>query len=179
MLSSRKQYFFISRRIFSTLRRHLKADRFLFSGLIIMRAYFFYRTHNFLYIIAPKSSHCERYFRSHLKYELAPSDAKVKRLFKKKERLISEITAAYAKTSRLRKQYRTIMKKLRDLGNRKDRNILELEIDEILSNKQLPALEALNSLSPRPFFFTVPVGKRSTNPFFRLLNSFSRNAEMP
>jgi hypothetical protein len=91
------------RRTSSTLRRHFKADRLLFSGLIIMRAYSFCRTHNFLYVIAPEFSYYERYFRSYLKCELAPPDAKVERLFKKEERLISEITAAYAKTSRLRK----------------------------------------------------------------------------
>jgi hypothetical protein len=91
------------RRTFSTLRRYLKANRFLSSGLIIMRACSFYRTHNFLYIMAPESPYCERYFRFYLKYKLAFPDAKAERLLKKKERLISEIAAAYAKTSRLRK----------------------------------------------------------------------------
>jgi hypothetical protein len=120
------------RRIFSILRRYLKADRFLSSGLIVMRACSFYRTHNFLCVITPESSHCERYFRSHLKYELTPPDAKAERFLKKKERLASEITAAYTKITRFRKQYRAIIKKLRDLGNREDRNILELKMDEII-----------------------------------------------
>jgi hypothetical protein len=71
------------------------------------------------------------------------------------------------------------MKKLRDLSSREDRNILELEINKILSNKQLPVLEILNSLSFRSFSFTVPVGKGSIDPFFRLLNSPNRSAEMP
>jgi tRNA(Ile)-lysidine synthase TilS/MesJ len=93
------------RRIFNTLRRHFKADRFLSSGLIIMRAYFFYHIYNFLYVITPESPYCERYFRSYLECELAPSDAKTERLFKEKERLTSEIIAAYAKITRLRKQY--------------------------------------------------------------------------
>jgi len=53
--------------------------------------------------MALESSHYERYFRSYLKYELALPDAKVKRLFKKKERFAFEITVIYAKTSRLRK----------------------------------------------------------------------------
>jgi hypothetical protein len=91
------------RHISSTLRRYLKADRFLSSGLIIMRAYSYYRTHNFFYVIAPESLYCERYFRSYLKYKLAPPDIKIKRLLKEKERLISEITAVYAKITRLRK----------------------------------------------------------------------------
>jgi hypothetical protein len=150
----------MSRRIFSILRRHFKADRFLFSGLIVMRAYFFYRTYNFLYVIAPESSHYERYFRSYLECELAPLNAKVERFFKEEKRLISEIAAIYAKITRLRKQYRVIMKKLRDLGNRKDRNILEFKMDEIMiSNlsemlqKRIILLEILNSLSPRSSSF--------------------------
>jgi tRNA(Ile)-lysidine synthase TilS/MesJ len=68
-----------------------------------MRAYSFYRTYNFFCVITPESPYCERYFRSHLKCELAPSDAKAERFFKKKKRLTSEITAAYAKITRLRK----------------------------------------------------------------------------
>jgi hypothetical protein len=128
--------------------------------------------------MAPEFSYCERYFRSHLKYELAPPDAKTKRLFKKKKRLASKITATYTKTSRFRKQHRAVIKKLRDLSNREDRNILELEIDKILSDEQLPILKTLNSLSSRPFSFTVPVGERFINPFFRFLDSPDRNAEV-
>jgi hypothetical protein len=93
----------MSRRTFSTLRRYFKANRLLFSGLIVMRVCSFYRIYNFLYMMAPESSHCERYFRFYLEYELAPSDAKIKRLFKEKKRLVSEITVIYAKISRLRK----------------------------------------------------------------------------
>jgi hypothetical protein len=65
---------------------------------------------------------------------LAPLDAKAERLFKKKERLAFEIIAIYAKITRLRKQYRAVMKKLRDLGSRENRNILELEMNEIMVN---------------------------------------------
>jgi hypothetical protein len=40
-------------------------------------------------------------------------------------------------------------------------------------------LGALNSPSPRSFFFTVPAaGKGSDNPFFRLLDSPGKSAEM-
>jgi tRNA(Ile)-lysidine synthase TilS/MesJ len=120
------------RRTSSTLRRHFKADRLLFSGLIVMRAYSFCRTYNFLCVITPEFSYCERYFRSYLECELAPLNAKAERLFKEKERLTFKIVAAYAKITRLRKQYRAIMKKLRDLGSREDRNILELKIDEVM-----------------------------------------------
>jgi hypothetical protein len=120
------------RRISNTLRRYFKANRFLFSGLIVMRVCFFYRSYNFLCVITPESLYYERYFRSHLKCELAPSDAKIERLFKEKKRFASEIAAVYAKITRFCKQHRAIMKKLRDLGNRKDRNILEFEIDKVM-----------------------------------------------
>jgi hypothetical protein len=85
MLSPRKQCLSMPRRTSSTLRRHLKADRLLSSGLIVMRACFFCRIHNFFCLITPEFSYCERYFRSHLKCELASSDAKAERLLKKKK----------------------------------------------------------------------------------------------
>jgi hypothetical protein len=65
------------------------------------------------------------------------------------------------------------------LDSREDRNIFELEMDKILSNRQLSALKALNFFSSRSFSFTVPVGgKGFINLFFRLLDFFSKNAEM-
>jgi hypothetical protein len=91
------------RYISSILRRHLKADRLLFSGLIVMRAYSYYRIYNFLYVITPESLYYERCFRSYLEYELILPDVKAERLFKEKERLIFEIVTAYAKITRLRK----------------------------------------------------------------------------
>jgi hypothetical protein len=68
-----------------------------------MRAYSFCYTHNFFYVITPESSYYERYFRSHLKCELALLNVKAERLLKKKERLASEIATAYAKITRFRK----------------------------------------------------------------------------
>jgi hypothetical protein len=151
------------RRIFSILRRHLKADRLLFSDFIVMRACSFYRIHNFLCVVTPESSYCERYFRSYLKCELAFLDAKTERFLKEKERLASEIAAVYTKITRFRKQYRAVIKKLRDLGNREDRNILELKINEIMISdlpeilqKKIILLEILNSPSPRFSFFFNP-----------------------
>jgi hypothetical protein len=46
------------------------------------------------------------------------------------------------------------------------------------SDEQFSTLEALNSPSFRPFFFTVSVGERFINPFFRLLDSSGKSAEM-
>jgi aminoglycoside N3'-acetyltransferase len=99
-----------------------------------MRACFFYHIYNFFCVITPEFSYCERYFRSYLKCELAFLNAKAERLLKEKKRLTFEIAAAYTKITRFRKQYRTVIKKLRDLGSREDQNILKLEIDEIIIN---------------------------------------------
>jgi hypothetical protein len=93
----------MSRRISNILRRHFKADRLLSSNLIVMRAYSFCRIYNFFCVIAPEFPYCERYFRSYLKCELTPLNAKAERLFKKEKRLASEIAAAYAKIIRFRK----------------------------------------------------------------------------
>jgi hypothetical protein len=63
-------------------------------------------------MIASESLYYERYFRSYLKYKLAFFDVKAERFFlKKKKRLVSEIAAAYAKITCLRKQHRAVMKK--------------------------------------------------------------------
>jgi hypothetical protein len=71
------------------------------------------------------------------------------------------------------------MKKLRDLGSREDRNILEFKIDKMLSDKQFPALRALNSFSFRSFSFTVFIRKEGfTDPFFKFLDFLGRNAEV-
>ena len=70
------------------------------------------------------------------------------------------------------------MKKLRDLGSRENRNILEFEINEMLSNRQFSVLKALNSLSSRPFSFIVPVKKGFTDPFFKLLDFSNKSAEV-
>jgi hypothetical protein len=50
----------------------------------------------------------------------------------------------------------------------------------VKGDKQLPALKALNSFSPRLFFFIIPVKKeRFTDPFFRLLDSLNKSAKVP
>jgi hypothetical protein len=46
-------------------------------------------------------------------------------------------------------------------------------------DRQFPTLKALNFPSPRPFSFTIPVGKEEfTNPFLRLLDSPGKNTEI-
>jgi hypothetical protein len=70
---------------------------------------------------------------------------------------------------------------MRNLDNRKARNILELEMDEIIINavKRVILLKALNSFSPRFFsFINLIVGEGFINPFFRFLDSSGKSAEM-
>jgi hypothetical protein len=70
---------------------------------------------------------------------------------------------------------------MRDLNNRKTRNIFELKMNEIVADtvKRIILLKALNSPSPRSFSFTnLIIKERFTDPFFRLLNSFNKSAEM-
>jgi hypothetical protein len=63
------------------------------------------------------------------------------------------------------------MKKLRDLNSREDRNILNLEMDELAAEavKEIVSLKALNSPSPRSFSFFDSA----------LLGSPDKTVEMP
>jgi hypothetical protein len=71
---------------------------------------------------------------------------------------------------------------MRNLDNRKARNILELEVDEIVADaaEGVISLRALNFFSPRPSsFINLIVGEGFTNLFFGLLNSSGKSAEVP
>jgi len=134
------------------------------------------------------SEYCSIYVRANRSYELALSYQKIKRLNKIKDKLVQKIIKTEIKLFRLRKQRRLFQKKRRALGARELQNIEKLKIDEIITedmkifkgNRQFPAPEILNSFSPRPFSFTVPVGRKgSTDPFLRLLNSPGKNTKVP
>ena len=78
-----------------------------------------------------------------------------------------------------------LLKKIRDLGNRKARNIFKIEMDEIVSDLseisrgEVTLSGALNSFSSRFIFFIIPVkGERFTNLFFGFLGSFSRSIKI-
>jgi hypothetical protein len=52
-------------------------------------------------------------------------------------------------------------------------------MDEILAETLIKPMKVLNPFSSRSSFFTILTkGERFTNPFFRLLNSLNRNAEI-
>jgi hypothetical protein len=150
-----------------------------------MRSCRFYISRNFLCVISNLSEHYEQYFRSKRFCELTPPNAEIERLLRQKKKFFDKAIKAKAKITRFAKQYKLIMQKLRELDRREKQNILKLKINEIMANRavkenrQLLTLKVLNSPSPRSFSFTVPViGKGSTNPFLRLLNSLNKNAEI-
>ena len=134
------------------------------------------------------SEHCSTCVRAGRSCELAPPYQEMERLDKVEDKLAQEMMEAEAKLLRLRKQRRLLQKKRRALGARELQNVEELEIDEMMTegveifegDGQLPAPGALNSPSPRPSSFTVPVGgEGSTDPFLGLLDSPGRSAEVP
>jgi len=70
---------------------------------------------------------------------------------------------------------------MRDLGNREARNILELEVDEIVANaaERVVLLRALNFFSPRSSSFTnLFMGERITDLFFKFLDSSDKSVKM-
>jgi hypothetical protein len=76
---------------------------------------------------------------------------KVDRLLTKKEKLRDQVLEAETKALRLRKQARILRKKARELSDREDRNILDLEIDEALAEALAEALDPeLPRSSPAP-----------------------------
>jgi hypothetical protein len=75
------------------------------------------------------------------------------KLSEQENKLLNQITKNKAKTRRLRKQRRLLLKKMRNLSDREAQNIFELKIDEILSKVPIKSAEILNPFSPRFFFF--------------------------
>jgi hypothetical protein len=66
--------------------------------------------------------------------------AEVDRLGEKEEKLRSEAMALELKVLRLRKQARALRKKMRELGDREEQNILDLKMDEALAEALDPEL---------------------------------------
>lgn len=180
MLSPRKHRFLMPRsrsQITSSLRRQRKADRLLFTGVFVMRPCAYCSTRGFLCVLGAESPHCERCYRANRQCELAPPDAEIERLLKQERKLFGEAKEAQAKAIRLSKQRRAILKRVRDLSEREDQNILELELDEMVElesfsvegtegvipevgemSSEAPAepAEVLNPSSPRSSSFLDP-----------------------
>jgi hypothetical protein len=83
--------------------------------------------------------------------------AEVDRLGEKEEKLRSEALALELKVLRLRKQARALRKKMRELGDRKEQNILDLEMDEALAealDPELPRSSPALGVPPSPAGFS-------------------------
>jgi hypothetical protein len=127
-----------------------------------MRPCFYYSIRGYLYVFSFKSAHYKRYFRVNRQCELAPSDAEIERFYKEAKKLFDGAKKARVKAVYLIKQRRIIFKRFRDLSDREDRNILELELNEMVDLKiderignipERTSSEILNLFSPRSFSF--------------------------
>jgi hypothetical protein len=118
--------------ITSSLRRQRKANRLLFTDVFVMRPCAYCSTRGFLCVLGAESPHYERCYRANRQYKLAPPDAEIERLLKQERKLFGETKEAQAKTIRLSKQRRAILKRVRDLSKREDQNILKLELNKMV-----------------------------------------------
>jgi hypothetical protein len=155
----------------STSRQFRKADRLLQTGFFVMRPYSYCTSRRFLYVLSSESPYYKRYFRINRQCELAPADTEIERLHKQLKKFfngareaLDRLKKARAKAVRLAKQRRIILKRLRDLSDRENQNILKLEINEMVELESFLAEDmgkvisskALNSFSPRTFSFLNP-----------------------
>jgi hypothetical protein len=104
----------------STLRRFRKANRLLQTGSLIMRSYSYCSTRGYFCVLSSESAHYKRCFRVNRQYELAPSDTKIERLYKKVRKLFDEVKETRIKAVCLTKQRRAIFKRFRALSDRED-----------------------------------------------------------
>jgi len=114
------------------LRRFRKADRFLQTGFFVIRLCSYYFIRDFFYIFNSESPHYERYFRVNRQCKLILFDTEIERLYKKAKKLFNGAKETRAKTVRLTKQRRAVLKRLRALNDKENQNIFELELNEII-----------------------------------------------
>jgi hypothetical protein len=165
-------------------RRCRRADLILSLGVPVMRPCQSCVSARLLCVVSSASEHCEQCVRRGRTCELAPPDREITRLDREQKELFDKASAAkavaaqaLAKANRYTKQRRLALKRIKELGRREDQNILELEVDEmltdgaavvgglemdesLLSEPLVPLVDspsgALNSPSPRPFSFLDP-----------------------
>ena len=88
---------------------------------------------NELCVISRESDSCELCVRHHRSCDLAPlSDRELDKLHSEAQRFDDQEAELIAKLARIRRQRRSVLKKLRDLNDREARNILKLEAEEML-----------------------------------------------
>jgi hypothetical protein len=124
----------------SSTRRHRRADLLLSFGTFAMRPCAFCTSRGVLCVVSALDDRCEQCMRNQRRCELAPPWEKCERLVKQSEKLQTEALKAEVKAIRLRRQRRSVLKKLKEIDARERLNIEELEIDEA-------AVEALEPLA--------------------------------
>jgi hypothetical protein len=119
----------------STLRRYRRADRISNEGILTMRpcAHYIASDPPILCVVSPLSEKCAQYHHLNRPYDLASPWDEFDRLQKQSDQLQAAALEAEAKAHRLRKQRRTLLKKLKALEDREERNIEEMEVDELIA----------------------------------------------
>jgi hypothetical protein len=115
-----------------------------------MRPYSTYVLRGLLCQTSEASDHYVECYRTHRRYELASPMVEVERLGAKVDTLREQRLEAERKAIRLRKQERALIKKMRELGNREDQNILDLEIEEEMEEAAKRALSSSSDPSELP-----------------------------
>jgi hypothetical protein len=152
----------------STLRRYRQADKILSCGVLAMRPCSHCVSSASLCVVSNTSEKCEQCHRFGRPCDLASPWVEFDRLQKQSEDLQAKAIEAEAKAHRLRKQRRVLLKKMKALGDREEKNIEEMEADEA-SAEVVSAPVA--SASPGP---TSPTGLSLVS-----FGSFGRTSPVP
>jgi hypothetical protein len=124
---------------------------------------------NTFYVVFFSFFKYKQYVRHNRQYKLASPVDQLDKLSEQENKLLNQITESKTKTRRLRKQRRLLLKKIRNLGDRKAQNIFKLKINKMLSEAPVKPAEILNPFSSRFFsFFNLA-----------LLGSFNRTPAEP
>jgi hypothetical protein len=113
-----------------TLRRHARADNILAFGIFTMRPCSSYMSFGVLCVLSPVDERCEQCYRNQRPCELAPPWTEFAQLQKEKEKVQQQRLESELKTVRLRKQKRSLLKRIKALSDKEELNILDLEVDE-------------------------------------------------
>jgi hypothetical protein len=110
--------------------------------------------------VSEASDYYIKYYRTHRRCELVSFIAEVERLIIKAEVLRKQRLEAKRKAIRLRKQERALYKKIRELGDREDQNILNLEAEETVERAPTASLDSpeLPNSAPTLEFPSSPAG---------------------
>src|SRR5450755_435002 len=120
----------------STLRRAQRADFLLRTGTVAMRPCQHCLSRFLLCVVSKHSDHCEECVRHYRQCDLAPPNySELEKLSQQERKLYREAQEAKAKAIRLSKQRRALIKRMKEIGQREDQNILELEIDELMESE--------------------------------------------